>query len=163
MKGFTHIRDQFGVKRTTGILYYNNQPLTFPFEGRQANVFICEDVCRPHGIKIPKETALWDGEYFLTITHSNRFKQRMPLIYNYIDPVKGMICKSGSKIFEGSRQHIGNTEADTESCQLMGFTRNENGVFTSTKCFEQYLPWLEEELKKYPDNKIPYTIINQQP
>lgn len=159
MTGFTLFRDLFLVERTLSEMYYNNQPLLF----NGLPTYICEDTARPHGVKIPKQTAIWDGDnYFITITESNRFKKRMPLIFNFIDPVKGLIVKSGEKEFAGIRQHIGQTEHDTEGCQLGGHIRNEKGVFRSSDWFNAYMPWLEEEIKKYPFQRIPLTIINQQ-
>ena len=151
---FEVIRDIFNVKNTMGIMLFNGKD---DFLGRK--VYTLEDVARPQGVKIQGETAIWEGDYWLTITYSNRFKRNMPLIYN---DAKTLACTSGDKRFDGVRQHIGNTDADTEACQLLGFTRNKVGVYESTNCFNAYMPFLAEVLKTQIDNKIKLTVINKQ-
>jgi len=110
-------------------------------------------------VKIPSETAIWEGDYWLTITYSGRFKRDMPLIYN---DEKTLACISGDKRFDGVRQHIGNTDADTEACQLLGYTRNNSGVYESTNCFNLYLPFLKDVIKNQIDKKVKLIITNKQ-
>jgi hypothetical protein len=151
---FEVIRDIFNIKNTMGIMLFNGKD---DFLGRK--VYVLEDVARPQGVKIPSETAIWEGEYWLTITYSGRFKRDMPLIYN---DEKTLACTSGDKRFDGVRQHIGNTDADTEACQLLGYTRNNSGVYESTNCFNAYLPFLKDVLKNQIEKRVKLTIINKQ-
>ena len=74
---FEVIRDIFSIKNTMGVMLFNGKD---DFLGRK--VYVLEDVARPQGVKIPSETAIWEGDYWLTITYSGRFKRDMPLIYN---------------------------------------------------------------------------------
>jgi hypothetical protein len=151
---FEVIRDIFTVKNTMGIMLFNGKD---NFLGRK--VYVLEDVARPQGVKIPSETAIWEGDYWLTITYSGRFKRDMSLIYN---DEKTLACISGDKRFDGVRQHIGNTDADTEACQLLGFVRNNTGVYESTNCFNLYLPFLKDVIKNQIDKRVRLTIINKQ-
>ena len=59
------IRDIFNVKNTMGVMLFNGKD---DFLGRK--VYVLEDVARPQGVKIPSETAIWEGDYWLTITYS---------------------------------------------------------------------------------------------
>jgi hypothetical protein len=152
---FTLIRDIFTLKNTMGVYLYNDND-TFLTK----KMYILEDVARPVGVKIDKETCISEGDYWLTITFSNRFKRLMPLIYNNDTTLS---CISGNKRFDGVRQHIGNTEENTEACQLTGFTRNSSGVYQSTNCFNEYFPFLQNVLSTEPNNRILLQIINKQP
>ncbi len=140
---------------TLGVMYLNGQKLVL----NGSDIYVGEDCVRPTGVKIPKETAIWEGDYWLTITYSNRFKMDLPLIYNDFDTLAVI---SGNKRFDGVRQHNGNTEADTEACQLMGLGRSDSGVWRSNDAMSLYLPFIK---KLVADNggKIPYKVINQQP
>jgi len=151
---FEVIRDIFTLRNTMGYMLFNGKD---DFLGRR--VYVLEDVARPQGVKIPSETAIWEGDYWLTITYSGRFKRDMPLIYN---DEKTLACISGDKRFDGVRQHIGNTDADTEACQLLGYTRNNSGVYESTNCFNLYLPFLKDIIKNQIDKKVKLIITNKQ-
>lgn len=151
---FEVIRDIFTLRNTMGYMLFNGKD---DFLGRR--VYVLEDVARPQGVKIPAETAIWEGDYWLTITYSGRFKRDMPLIYN---DEKTLACISGDKRFDGVRQHIGNTDADTEACQLLGYTRNNSGVYESTNCFNLYLPFLKDIIKNQIDKKVKLIITNKQ-
>ena len=151
---FEVIRDIFTLRNTMGYMLFNGKD---DFLGRR--VYVLEDVARPQGVKIQGETAVWEGDYWLTITYSGRFKRDMPLIYN---DEKTLACISGDKRFDGVRQHIGNTDADTEACQLLGFVRNKTGVYESTNCFNIYLPFLKDVIKNQIDKKVKLIITNKQ-
>ena len=138
---------------TLGQLFFKDAPLKI----NESHIYIGEDVSRPDGVKIEKETAIPAGDYFLDITFSNRFQKPLPLIYNESD----LSIKSGDKKWTGVRQHNGNTEADTDACQLMGLGRNSTGVYQSNDALALYIPWLEKVIKE-AGGKIPYRIINKQ-
>lgn len=61
--------------------------------------------------KVPGRTAIPAGRYPVTVTFSDRFKRRMPLIMNVPN-------------FTGIRFHGGSTVDHTEGCPLIGRERN---------------------------------------
>lgn len=149
----TLIRDWFFLKMTMGYYLLNDQPLLL--EGRQ--VYSGSDVARPDGVKIKNETCISAGTGFIGINFSNRFQRMMPILYNQPD----FSWQVAGVTWTGVRQHIGNYDGDTEACELLGFTRSDKGVFTSTACFTLYFPFLEELIKQN-SGAIPFEIINRQ-
>ncbi len=148
-------RDIFTTKMTLGTLYYKGSPLLLAGN----KIYVGEDVARPDGVKIEKETAIWAGDdYFIKMTLSNRFGIVLPLIYN---DEESLAVINGAKRFDGVRQHNGNTEADTDACQLMGLGRSNAGVWSSHDALNLYLPWITK-LVSDSGGKIPYQIINKQ-
>lgn len=87
-----------------------------------AECFTLEDVVRPHGEKVPRETAIPSGTYPVTITPSKRFGRDLPLVENVPN-------------FEGVRIHQGNTAEDTEGCILVGRTKGPTWVGESKAAF----------------------------
>lgn len=75
-----------------------------------------EDLGRPAGIKIPKETCIPEGEYKVTITESARF--RRPMILLYTNPTR-MTCEHDGITFSGIRVHGGSKTMHTEGCILI--------------------------------------------
>ncbi len=75
-----------------------------------------EDIGRPSGIKIPKETCIPEGEYKVTITESARFKRPMLLLYT--NPTR-MTCEHDGITFSGIRVHSGNKTMHSEGCILI--------------------------------------------
>ena len=104
-----------------------------------------EDTARPFGIKIPKKTCIYPGEYRIILDDSTRFKRLMPHILSV-------------PYFEGVRIHSGNTSEDTEGCVLVGFKLSNNSIFESKLAFEQ----LFNKLKEASDRKeeICIEIVN---
>lgn len=86
--------------------------------------YTLEDIVRPDGVKVFGRTAIPAGGYDLTITFSNRFGKRMPLIEN----VPG---------FSGVRIHCGNTAQDTEGCILLGDGTAKDMVVGSRVAFDR--------------------------
>lgn len=148
------IRDIFTTKMTLGQMWFKGVPLVL----NGFNIYIGEDVARPIGVKISKETAVWEGDCFIDITFSNRFQRNMPLIYTNADNLR---YEGGDKYFDGCRIHSGNTEADTDSCQLTGTGRNRYGVWDSRTAFNLLFPFLEKRILEN-GGAIPYKIINRQ-
>jgi hypothetical protein len=92
-----------------------------------------EDI--PRQIKIPGKTAISAGKYEITITWSNRFKRRMPLLLNVPN-------------FSGIRIHWGDTSKDTEGCIIVGYTRTADFIGKSRAAFNDLFRLLDKVLKK---------------
>lgn len=102
-------RTEFLPTRTAGQLYLEN---------RKFFCFTEED--RVREIKVPKETAIPEGRYQLSLETSNRFGPETPTVLR----VPG---------FSGIRIHSGNTEADTDGCILLGYTLNPDGTISGSR------------------------------
>lgn len=141
-------RHWFTVKSTIGVL-------TFP-DG--ASFFILEDVARAAGVKIPKETAIPDGDYRIRITFSNRFQILTPIIY--IQDDLSIDDGRGNK-WTGVRIHPGNLPADTEGCPLPGRVRQTDRVAESRVAFEDITARITAMLASGL-NEVPLRIVNEQ-
>ncbi len=97
--------------------------------------YTLEDVVREYPNKVPKETAIWEGMYSVTIDFSNRFQKPMPHVLNV-------------PLFEGIRIHSGNTAADTEGCILLGRVRDKDQIFESRLAFTEFFTRLEDAINK---------------
>ena len=104
--------------------------------------WICEDVVReldgvPTSVwKVKGETAIPQGRYAITITHSKRFNKPLPLL----NMVQG---------FDGIRIHPGNGPDDTEGCLLPGMAvqPGDKGVLESRTAFAKVFKLIEDELQ----------------
>lgn len=107
-------RKWYTTRSTIGKLYIDGK-----FE-----CYILEDYDRigRNKHKVYGETAIPGGTYDIRITHSPRFKKKLPLLRD----VPG---------FKGIRIHAGNTAKDTEGCLLPGQTRSKNFVGRSKLAF----------------------------
>lgn len=76
-----------------------------------------EDTVRAYGIKVKKHTAIPEGVYKVTITHSNRFKRDMIQLFTEDD----LTLVNYGISFEGVRVHGGNTHESTEGCPLVAY------------------------------------------
>lgn len=74
--------------------------------------------------KVYGETAIPKGQYTVTLTYSNKFKQIMPLVNN----VKG---------FDGIRIHVGNTAKDSLGCILVGENKAVGKVLNSRATYNK--------------------------
>ena len=74
-----------------------------------------EDIGRPEGIKIPKETCIPEGEYRVAVTMSTRFGREMLLLYSN---EKDRSCDLTGCVFTGIRVHKGVKTEQTEGCIL---------------------------------------------
>lgn len=84
--------------------------------------YTLEDVVRPPGVKIPKETAIPEGRYRLVIDFSQRYQRNMPHVLDV-------------PMFTGIRLHAGNTEADTEGCVIVALHKLVDKVTESRLAF----------------------------
>lgn len=101
-------------------------------ELRIADLFECytlEDAVR-EGPKVPGKTAIPAGTYRVTMSVSQRFQRRLPLV----EQVPG---------FTGIRIHAGNTDADTEGCILVGRGRGADSLTDSRVALEALVVKIE--------------------
>ena len=74
-----------------------------------------EDIGRPVGVKIPKETCIPEGEYKATMSMSQRFGRVMIQLYSND---RDMSCGVAGCLFTGIRVHKGTKTEHTEGCVL---------------------------------------------
>ena len=87
-----------------------------------------EDIGRPEGIKIPKETCIPEGTYKAIISMSQHFGREMILLYTND---KTLSCDLAACTYTGIRVHKGTKPEHTEGCVL----------------FQGDLPALEQRVK----------------
>jgi Family of unknown function (DUF5675) len=85
-------------------------------------------------IKVWGKTAIPTGIYEMVFNYSAKFKKELPLLLN----VPG---------FTGIRWHPGNTEVDTEGCQLPG-KEGKKMVTNSVATFNKLMPILNKASKQ---------------
>jgi hypothetical protein len=83
--------------------------------------FTLEDKVRD-GEKVFGQTAIPAGRYEVTVSFSNHFQKKLPLLMNVPN-------------FEGVRIHSGNKAKDTEGCILVGMTKGTNVINNSRDAF----------------------------
>ena len=127
----TLIRDTYTSKSTIGRLFIDGSEFCYTLE----------DVVRAKGIKVYGETAIPQGEYSVTMTYSNRFKEMMPLLYNKPD----LSVQDGKGVrFDGIRIHSGNKAEHTHGCILLGSTKSNDFEGNSKKTYKELLRLLGE-------------------
>lgn len=104
-----------------------------------------EDTVRPAGVKIPGKTAIPAGRYEVIINQSARFKRELPLLLKVPN-------------FAGIRIHAGNTSADTEGCILVGQSRGNNRIYSSSLALVRLFKYLKAEIAK--GRKVFITVEN---
>ena len=122
----TVIRDTYTSKSTIGKLFIDNVEFCYTLE----------DIVRGKGIKVYGETAIPEGEYSMTMSYSNRFKQLMPLLYNKPD----LTVKDDKGIsFSGIRIHSGNKAEHSHGCILLGSSKSIDFIGNSRKTYKEFL------------------------
>jgi hypothetical protein len=153
MTDFILKRTTFTTRSTIGELWYYK-------DDNDTGIMVCyilEDEARADGVKIPGVTAIPAGEYKIKVTYSNRFKRDLPIIYNMDD----LSIQDGAHRWDGVRMHPGNSDVDTEACQLPGTSKALDIVYESGKALNDKLyPLIVEALKN--KTELSYKIINQQ-
>lgn len=128
------VRKWFTNRSTVGEFFFSDNMI-------QRAAYILEDEARPNDVKIPHYTCIPAGDYMLKLSMSNRFKRVLPLIYNVsmgeVDGVKMWnYIQHGKHVWTGVRMHKGNSDADTDACQLPGLTRTLDHVWNSENAFD---------------------------
>lgn len=127
----TIIRDTYTSISTIGRLFIDGVEFCYTLE----------DIVRGEGIKVYGETAIPEGEYSMTMSYSNRFKELMPLLYNKPD----LTVKDNKGVsFSGIRIHSGNKAVNTHGCVLLGATKSKDFVGNSKKTYKEFLKLLGE-------------------
>ena len=122
----TIIRDTYTSKSTIGKLFIDGVEFCYTLE----------DIVRGEGIKVYGETAIPHGEYSMTMSYSNRFKQLMPLLYNK----PNLTVKDDKGIsFSGIRIHSGNKAEHSHGCILLGSSKSVNFIGNSRKTYKEFL------------------------
>lgn len=122
---------------------------------------LCEDIAGKHillcftledqhrDVKVKGDTRIPAGKYTIKLrtvgTKHAQYAKKYPKIH------KGMLEISGIPNFEAVMFHIGNTEADTMGCPLVGrqVVIADNGKLTvaeSTKAYEKMYPSIASQL-----------------
>ena len=109
---FIHDRYLYTTRTTIGRLHLPSQ------DGVSLFCYTLEDTVRAYGIKVPKETAIPEDLYKVTISMSKRFKRLMPMLYT--ENNKYEILSHGIR-FVGIRTHGGVSHLHTEGCPLVAF------------------------------------------
>lgn len=120
---------------TIGKLYINNEYFCDTLEDKDRGLTESMSKEEIQKIKIKGETCIPLGTYSISITYSNRFQKKMPLINN----VKG---------FDGIRIHSGNTDKDTEGCILVGENKVVGKVINSKVTYNKLYTILNKALSK---------------
>ena len=92
-------------------------------DGGNRFCWVLEDVGRPHGVKVPRETCIPEGHYRVVISISSRWNKPMLLLYNTNEQT---VERFGVE-FTGVRAHGGNDVDDTEGCPLCAYNTDHNG------------------------------------
>lgn len=88
-----------------------------------------EDVGRPHGVKIAKETCIPEGTYKVAISYSPSFKRDMLILYNVDDDHS--IERHGVR-FTGIRSHGGNDVSHTAGCPMNAKHSDKKGKISGS-------------------------------
>lgn len=84
--------------------------------------------------KIPGKTAIWAGRYQVIVTHSPRFKRRLPLLLNVRD-------------FTGIRIHPLNFATQSDGCIGVGRRRQDDSILESVDAFEELMTEIEAAIQ----------------
>lgn len=116
----------FTEKSTISDIHINGEMICYFLEDRDRGLCQTMGLEEAKKTKIDKVTCIPYGTYEIDITLSGRFGIWLPLLLNVLD-------------FVGIRQHKGNTDIDTEGCQLPGMTKGVDIVKDSTGAFYKLL------------------------
>ena len=109
---------------TIGKLYINDEYFCDTLEDKDRGLTQSMSLAEISKKKIYSQTAIPSGTYLVTITHSNKYKRKMPLI----NDVPG---------YAGIRIHSGNTHQDTAGCILVGKNKAVGKVLESRATYQK--------------------------
>lgn len=119
------IREIFTEKSTIGRMFVDDAELCYTLEDKDRRLETAGCL-----MKIPKETCIPRGTYRVVMDWSNRFQKQMPHVLD-------VPC------FDGIRIHVGNTDADTEGCILLGKQEATDFIAHSADAFGVFLSTLQ--------------------
>ena len=124
-------RTYHGEYYTIGKLYVNDEYLCDTLEDtdRMLSSSMMEDEVKKR--KVYGQTAIPIGTYKVEITYSNKFKKKLPRLFN----VKG---------FEGILIHSGNTKEDTLGCILVGYNKKKGMVLNSRQAMSKLMSLIDK-------------------
>lgn len=129
------VRKYFGPNSCLSILLIDGQKRGYVLEDKDRGLMSAMPISIIMEKKVPGVTAIPSGRYRVTVTHSNRFRRRLPLLHN----VPG---------FSGIRIHSGNEHIHTEGCLLPGKTYDiTNGDYRVLRSREM-MKELEDEISE---------------
>lgn len=133
-------RNESAKGATEGRLYINGDFECFTLEDQDRKL-------EEGGKKVQNDTAIPRGTYDVAITHSTRFKRKMPQLLNVPN-------------FSGIRIHSGNTKDDTEGCILVGALNartDDDFIGASKVAFSRLYPKIEKAIMK--GEQVTLTIV----
>lgn len=124
-----HFGDTFTVGKLYEVTDLGENPICYTLEDKYREVE-GQDV---KTWKVQDKTAIPKGTYNVSLTFSNRFQTRLPLLAN----VPG---------FTGIRIHSGNSSKNTEGCLLVGMTWDgkSDWIGSSKVAMSVLMPMLEK-------------------
>ena len=136
---------------TLGMLHVDRQQGENGFE-RLHSVFTVEDEFR--AVKKYGETRISAGVYWVQLKKHGGFHQRYARKFG--DWHKGMLHLQGVPKFENILIHIGNTQADTAGCILIGHGARTDimSIQRSTAAYRQIYPPIMAALERGEDVSI---------
>ena len=121
-------------KQTVGRMYINDMPICYTLE----------DTYRP--VKIKHKTRIPAGNYKLVFRKFGRFYEKFSKRFKDIGNDRGMIWVTNVPNYEDILIHIGNTEADTSGCILVGSDIAERdgdwSLIASTVAYRKVYPMI---------------------
>jgi hypothetical protein len=125
--------------------YLSDRTVSRLFVNGKQYAFTLEDIGRPEGIKVSGDTCIPEATYRVNVTESQRFKKRLPLIWN-VTADKSIAVRGVT--FTGVRSHNGVTPKHTEGCVLVGQELDTTGNLLLPNAEEiQFLIEQAESLK----------------
>lgn len=128
---------------TIGKVYINDDYYCDSLEDKDRGLKQSDSIDNIKSKKVYGQTAIPSGTYKVTVTYSNKFKKKLPLI----NDVKG---------FDGIRIHSGNTDKDSLGCILLGYNKVKGKVINSRDTMNKFM---NDYILPTIEKKEPITLI----